>query len=194
MLHQSYYRPKQNEFLEETTLSGHSHNIQLRIASPHDRDAIITVINSVAGERKYLQTDRYCPSPAWERLLSFGINVEEGLLLLVAESNDKIVGFARLSPDSEHPLGRNAGNIGLAFLPLYRSKGFGATILNKLIGYAADLNYRVLTADVLETNICSKKLFARHDFNIVDTNKKFFSFLEKDVNELRYEVELSSTD
>jgi phosphinothricin acetyltransferase len=194
MLYQSYYPPSQNEFLEDISVPSHSHSIQLRIASSHDRDAIIAVINSVAGERKYLQTERYCPSPVWERLLYYGINIEEGLLLLVAESNGKIVGFARLSPDSEHPSGRNTGNIGLAFLPLYRSKGFGATILNKLIGYAVQLNYRVLTADVFETNDCSKKLFTGFGFNVVKVTKKFISFLEKDINELRYQVELSSMD
>ena len=194
MLDLSYFPSSEKEIREDTVEPDRPHSLQLRIASPQDRDGIIAVINSVAGERKYLQTERYCPSPVWERLLSFGINVDEGLLLFVAEVDGKMVGFARLSPDSEHPLGRNAGNIGLAFLPLYRSKGFGATILNKLIGYAAGLNYRVLTADVLETNICSKKLFTRRGFNIIGANKKFFSFLEKDVNELRYQVELSSMD
>lgn len=194
MLHLSYFPSSEKEVWEDTVEPDSPHSLRIRIASSQDRDDIIAVINLVAGERKYLQTERYCPSPVWERLLSYGINIEEGLLLLVAESNGKIVGFARLSPDSEHPLERNAGNIGLAFLPLYRSKGFGATILSKLIDYAIQLNYRVLTADVLETNICSKKLFVRRGFNIVGVTKKFFSFLEKDVNELRYLVELSSND
>jgi RimJ/RimL family protein N-acetyltransferase len=194
MTAQLHEHPILKEILEDIVEIDNRHDLQLHIASPHDREAIIAVINSVADERKYLQTERYCPSPVWERLLSCGINIEEGLLLLVAESNGKIVGFARLSPDSEHPLGRNAGNIGLAFLPLYRSQGFGAIILNKLIGYAIDLDYQVLTADVFETNIRSKKLFAGCGFNVVKVTKKKFSFLEKDIIELRYQVELSSME
>ena len=165
--------------------------LRLRIASASDRANIIELINLVAGERKYLQTDRYCPTPAWEQLLVDGININEGLLLILIENKNEIVGFARLSPDLDHPLGRRAGNIGIALLPLYRSRGFGATILNRLIDYAIILNYQILTANILETNIRSQKLFMRRGFSVTNCREMFLQFLDIFVNELCYEVDLS---
>lgn len=164
-------------------------NLQFHIALANERNSIINVINRVAGEHKYLQTDRYYPSPVWENLLDEGINTNDGLLLLAIESPKGIIGFARVYPDSNHPLERNAGNIGIALLPAYRSRGFGAIILKYLMGYAIALDYRILTANILETNMRSRNLFSSCGFKAVKKKQQLLGFLDAYVNELYYETE-----
>ncbi len=75
----------------------------IRTARSGDRDQVIAVINAVAGERRYLQTDRYLPTPAWEQVLGEGVDPKQGLLLMVVESDRRIVGFARLTREGEQP-------------------------------------------------------------------------------------------
>lgn len=164
--------------------------IRLRVAARSDRSEIIAVINWVAGERKFLQTDRYRPSPAWEELLSEGLNIRNGLLLLAAEDRGMLIGFARLYPDDRRSDCR-AGNVGMALLPLYRSKGIGAIILRVLAASAIALDYDVLTANILESNLRSRKLFSRLGFREVARRKIYLSFLDEAVNELEYELALS---
>jgi RimJ/RimL family protein N-acetyltransferase len=191
MLAELRHNPGLKDILANGVEVDSSSNLCLRIASKSDRNLIINLINSVAGEHKYLQTDHYYSTPAWEQLLSNGINLDEGLLLLVVENKNEMVGFARLSPDLKHPLGRKVGNIGIALVPTHRSRGFGAKILNKLIDYAIYLNYLALTADILETNIRSKRLFIRCGFSAVSHHRIYLRFLNNYVNELCYEVELA---
>lgn len=173
-----------------TWIVGSSKSIRLRVASVTDRQAIVDVINSVAGERKYLQTSQYCPTPLWERLLAEGVHMEDGLLLLVVESLGQIVGFARLYPDESHAGGRQAGNIGIALLRSYRSIGIGAIILKGLIACATELDYQVLTANILETNIRSRRLFARCGFRKVNRRSVFLVFINDHANELYCEMQV----
>lgn len=169
-----------------------SSNISLRIVSASDYNNVINVINTVARERKYLQTDRYIPTPNWEYLLAEGINVKNGLLLMAVENQQGIIGFIRLYPDDEHPLGRRAGNIGLALLHSFRSRGIGAIILKVLISRSSELGYDILTANILESNLRSRKLFSKYGFTQMRCRNIFLDFLNDHVNELYYELELST--
>jgi RimJ/RimL family protein N-acetyltransferase len=190
-LHPSGLSPALERLLGTTWLIGDSKPIRLRIASGADRKDIIDVINSVAGERKYLQTSRYCPTPTWERLLAEGMHAEDGLLLLAVESQEGMIGFARLNPDTEHVLGRKAGNVGIALLRSYRSLGIGAIILRVLSACALELGYGVLTANILESNLRSRRLFSRFGFRNINCRSIFLVFVHDHVNELYCEMKLS---
>ena len=185
----SHWQSLLSENLYNSAPLDESGNISLRIISTSDRNKIIEVINVVAGEGKYLQTNQYVSTPVWESLLVEGINVKRGLLLLAVEDQGMIVGFARLYPDDEHGFGRRAGNIGIALLRSYRSRGIGAIILRALIACAVELDYDVLTANILESNIRSRRLFARQGFKEVNCQNIYLVFLNDHVNELYYEVE-----
>ena len=129
----------------------------------NDLDGIIPVINSVAAEKLYLQTDRYQPTPNWEELLADGFNVASGLLLIVVKYDEKVIGFGRLFPDNLR--GRSTGNIGIVLLPPYRSRGIGTDLLNLLVETASEFGFQNLTADILETNLHSLRLFRRFGFS-----------------------------
>ncbi len=190
-MNQYSFRPVLEPLINTTWIIGDSRHIRLRVASGTDRDDIVAVINSVTGERKYLQTSQYCPTPIWERLLAEGMHVEDGLLLLAVESQGQIIGFARLYPDRSHSYGRQAGNVGMALLRSYRSIGIGAIILRVLIACAAELDYSVLTANILESNIRSRRLFSRYGFRKINSHNVFLVFINDHANELYCEMQMS---
>lgn len=159
----------------------------VRLACPADREQIIRLIDTVAGERRYLQTDRYVPTPAWEQLLSKGVNLREGLLLLVIESGEQTIGFARLTPDLGHPSGRLAGNIGITLLPAYRSQGIGTFALGWLMACAARLQYQTLTANILSTNLRSLRLFRKFGFAPAAVKKIYLPFVGSESEEVTVE-------
>jgi RimJ/RimL family protein N-acetyltransferase len=110
-----------------------------------------------------------------------------GLLLIAILNHETIIGFARLYPDDEHPLGRRAGNIGIALLPSFRSMGIGAIILRVLAACAIELEYDVLTANILESNVRSRRLFTGCGFKKVRCRNIYLDFINDHVNELYYE-------
>jgi GNAT superfamily N-acetyltransferase len=132
---------------------------KIRLADPEDRSGVIDVINTVAAERRYLHTDRYCSTPTWERILSQSQDVVNGLLLLVATDRDRIIGFGRLTVDSDIERSRMTGNIGLALLPAYRRCGIGRRLLRSLTSWAPRLGFARLNAAILAGNTASLWLF-----------------------------------
>lgn len=139
-------------------------HLSLRVARATDRAGIIRVIDAVGGERRFLQTDHYVPTPAWEQALSQGFNAREGILLMAIECEQGVVGFGRLTPDDGPGCPRTVGNIGLTLLPVIRSHGIGAQVLEYLISVAPGLGFDKLTADILTGNVPSRRLFARYHF------------------------------
>ncbi len=190
-MNQHCFWPVLAPLFNTTWFVGGAECIRLRVASETDRNDIVSVINSVAGERKYLQTSKYSPTPTWERLLAEGLHVDDGLLLLAAESQGQIIGFARLYPDGGHAYGRQAGNVGIALLRSYRSLGIGAIILRVLIACAIELDYSVLTANILESNIRSRRLFSRYGFRKINSRSVFLVFINDHANELYCEMQMS---
>ena len=162
----------------------------VRVAQPQDREQIIGIINMVAGERRYLQTDRYLPTPAWEQVLRQGSNAEAGLLLLVVEVDHQIVGFGRLSPDGDHPPGRSVGSLGMAILPTFRSQGIGSILLDTLMASAPLMGFRKLSAAILASNRHSQNLFRKYGFDLLGRRRIRVPFKKDPVEELLVEVDL----
>jgi len=155
-------------------------------ASEADRSEIISVINQVAAERIYLQTDRYCPTPAWERLLDKSIDLDQRLGLFVVKYKHNIIGFGRIIPQAETLY----GNVGIVLLNPFRSLGIGTALLNFLIHWAGRLGYDRMTADILTTNIRSIRLFRRFHFRERDIHLIQSPFSTEKIQEITFELEL----
>lgn len=169
--------------------------ITIRVGCRRDRHAITQLINCVAAEQQYLQTDRYCSTPLWEQALQEGMNRCAGVLLLVVVAKQEIIGFGRLTPDDTNGVDRTVGNIGIALLPPYRSRGIGSQVLTTLLLAAPDLAFRRMTAAILETNIRSRNLFCKFGFQLIAQHQIRLPFLRQDlVDELLYELEVSSKE
>lgn len=156
------------------------------IAKKDDRPKIISIINQVAAERVYLQTDQYRPTPTWERLLNEGIDFDERLVLFVVKYENNIIGFGRLSPQAENL----CGNVGIVLLSPFRSIGIGTALLEFLIAWASRLGYVKMTADILATNIRSIRLFHRFHFKEHDVHFIQSPFSTKYTQEITFVLEL----
>lgn len=144
----------------------------IRVALPQDRPAVVKVIDDVASEGSFLVTSQYYPTPQWEMLLNEGVNLSEGCLLLVAEMDRRIIGFARLFRDLHYFPCRESGNIGIALLPPFRSRGIGQLLLSQLIRCAPELGFRSLCAVSLSDNKVSHQFFLNQHFMLVKTIPK----------------------
>lgn len=161
--------------------------VTITLSRKIEREQIIAVINNVAGEHIFLQTDHYCSTKMWERLLEQGFNAEERLALFVVKYKEKIIGFGRLFPEERQPL---IGNVGIILLRPFRSIGIGTTLLKVLIGFASSLGYVKMTADVLATNVRSIRLFRRFRFVERDIHDFYLANSTENVREIKFEFDL----
>lgn len=86
-------------------------------------------------------------------------------LFLVAEVNDKVVGFIR---GSGNKLKRTSHRIefGIGILKEYWGYGIGKNLLKELIHWADSNGIRKITLHVLETNDTAKKLYENLGFQV----------------------------
>ena len=151
-----------------------------------DRERVIEVINSVAAENRFLQTECYIPTPAWESLLENGTDRKNGKLLFVVCDREKLVGFGRLSPDDLG--GRSSGNVGIVLLPDYRYKKIGSKLLKFIVNIAPRLGYKNLTADILADNFVSLRLFLGHGFTRCSSRDLYLKHRNAVVEEVRVQL------
>ncbi|MDD2922849.1 MAG: GNAT family N-acetyltransferase [Anaerolineales bacterium] len=125
-----------------------------------EREQIVDIINCVAAERKFLQTERYIPTAAWESVLAG--ERRGGQVLIVVKTQSAVAGFGRLFSGGQDE--RRAGNVGIVLLPEFRFQGAGTRLLDLMIAFADDYGYEILTADILADNFISLRLFRSHGF------------------------------
>jgi L-amino acid N-acyltransferase YncA len=164
----------------------------LRTAKPGDRDQIIALINRVAGERRYLQTDCYRPTTSWERLLRVGYDAKAGMALIVLTHSHEIIGIGRLFADSLHTSLCPIGNLGLVLTPAWRDMGLGTKLLLTLIAIARRLGYFYLRADILQSNQRSSRLFQKFGFEITDIHRTYWLAKEVWVDEMTVERSINA--
>jgi len=151
-----------------------------------DRHKIISIINQVAAERIYLQTEQYRSTPAWEKMLDQGLQPDERLALFVVKYKQDIIGFGRLTSQTETLY----GNVGIVLLSPFRSIGIGTALLEFLLHWADRLGYDRMTADILATNIRSIRLFRRFHFKERDIHDIQSPFSVEKIQEITFELEI----
>lgn len=142
------------------------------------------LINTVAGEGRHLQTNAYRATPAWERLLSKGVSHQEGFVLLVAEQETRIIGFARLTAGIHGRKDRHVGNIGVAVRSAYREQGVGSLLLRELLRVAPGLGCSKLTAEIIASNVASIRLFEKFGFLVEGVRRDQYRIGSDYVDEL----------
>jgi RimJ/RimL family protein N-acetyltransferase len=151
-----------------------------------DRSQVIEIINRVAAEGRFLQTECYTPTPVWENLLENGADEGKGYLLVVIKDREKLVGFGRLSPDDLG--GRCTGNIGIVLLPGYRYKGIGTSLLEFIVNIAPQFGYENLTAYILFDNLVSLRLFSGRGFTRFSSRNLYLKHRNAVVEEIRMQL------
>jgi RimJ/RimL family protein N-acetyltransferase len=160
--------------------------------APAEKKNLVKVIDSITGERRYLQTDRYIPTPDWERVLEFGCLPDEGRLLLVVKYKYKLIGFARLFPEEME--GIRVGNIGIGLLKAFRHRGIGTRLLGHIVQIAPTLGYPSLTADILCSNVVSLRLFSHFGFKPIQERERNLPFLDGVTKEVTVQAVLDTPE
>jgi RimJ/RimL family protein N-acetyltransferase len=183
-----------NSCLVKTTTYGHGDTLKygvsltteqtkmpssIRLACPSEREAIVSVINAVAGERRWLHTDHYQPTVLWEQLMTGSIQSRYSLLMVLTVGAT-IVGFARLLPGEQDAV----GDVGIAILPAFRGRGWGTQLLGQLVERSSKMRYKTLTGTILADNLRSIALFRKLGFQVITSGMVNLPFRSSPIREL----------
>nr|HID13980.1 GNAT family N-acetyltransferase [Anaerolineae bacterium] len=103
---------------------------KVRLYRGEDREGLISVVNAVCAEGRWMRTRRFEPTPAWEHALA---NSDCPChLLLMAIDGPRIIGWCRIFPTGED----REGEVGLGLLPPYRNQGLGTQMLRQAVQWA----------------------------------------------------------
>jgi RimJ/RimL family protein N-acetyltransferase len=156
---------------------------QLRPATPADSEVIAANIRSVCAEQVYLYTDTFIMTDEWRQALNRPPDEEGGRLLIVAETNDEVVGHLRLFPEWYGPKGSHVGEVGLSIVHPWRERGIGTAMMVYATDWAKHARFRKLTASVIATNRRALDLFGKFDFSQEGCRVRQFNVLGQYVDE-----------
>jgi ribosomal protein S18 acetylase RimI-like enzyme len=151
------------------------HNLHYIIRSAMEKDAknLSEVRLQIDGETENLDREKgeeYIDESGFKQIIK---NDTESInnLFLVAEVNEKIVGFSRCAGNK---LKRTAHKIefGVCVLEEYWGYGIGKNVLKESIHWADSNEIKKITLNVLETNDKAIKLYKKYGFEVEGILKK----------------------
>jgi phosphinothricin acetyltransferase len=141
--------------------------MHVRPAAPDDAPAVAAIYNHGIAERQATFETR--PRSAREVLAW----LDEGRPFLVAaNSDDTLLGFARLSPYSVRKAYDGIGEHGIYVDPAARGRGVGKRLLQELAYAAEHAGYHKLTSRVFTTNAASLALHRAAGFTEVGIQRR----------------------
>jgi L-amino acid N-acyltransferase YncA len=137
--------------------------VTIRAASEEDLQAIVEIFNQAVRTRT--STGYLSETTVEERTIWFTEHPPKKYPILIAEQNQRIVGWASIDP---YRKGRKAFEktveVSLFIHQEHTRKGFGNQLLNAMMQTAKKLGYTTLFAIVLDKNAGSRRLFEKNDF------------------------------
>ncbi|GAA4111266.1 GNAT family N-acetyltransferase [Aquimarina addita] len=91
---------------------------------------------------------------------------------LKAIMNNKIVGWAALSPISKRQVYKGVGEVSIYILSKYRNQGIGKSLLSALISESEKVGFWSLQASIFNTNKASLQLHTSMGFRIIGYKEK----------------------
>lgn len=91
---------------------------------------------------------------------------------LVAVDNDRVVGYAVLSPVSSREVYKGVAEVSVYVHPDFHSKGIGKSLLSRLIEESEKEGFWTLQAGIFPQNHASVKLHLNCGFRLIGTKEK----------------------
>jgi RimJ/RimL family protein N-acetyltransferase len=137
-------------------------NCTIRPYTITDRSLLITTINAVCAEGRWMRTRCYEPTPAWEHALA-----EPNCschLLLIAVDEERVVGWCRVFRDAN---AQTNADVAIGLLPDYRGHGLGTELFKRTMAWTCEneLGYLYLTTRV--DNMRAIYFFKKFGFTVV---------------------------
>lgn len=158
---------------------------QVRRFMPSDASQVISAIDSVCAEGIYLVTERYTPTPQWEKVLHNPAKYPDHLLL-VPEVDGQVIGWCRVFPN-DSPKTQHVGEVGIGLLQPFRERGFGTALMECAIEWARAQGLEKLTVSTFSTNLRAINLFKKMGFAITGRRYKQYKLGEEHVDEVLME-------
>ncbi|MRH44459.1 GNAT family N-acetyltransferase [Aquibacillus halophilus] len=139
------------------------------VRSAVEKDAInlSKVRLQVDGETENLDREKgeaYIDESGFKQLIKEDSEIHNNLFL-VAEANEKIVGFSRCEGNKLKRMSHKI-EFGICVLKEYWGNGIGKNLLKESINFADSNGIKKITLKVLETNIQAIKLYEENGFEV----------------------------
>lgn len=114
-------------------------NYNIRTVRPGDAEAIVSIMNSVIAESKYLITisEEYNKTSEEQRKSIHNILENEKETLLVAELNGEVVGYIIFFSQARKRMS-HTGSVGMMVNKNHRGMGIGKMLMKALLDWAAN--------------------------------------------------------
>ncbi|MGC9398234.1 MAG: GNAT family N-acetyltransferase [Anaerolineae bacterium] len=123
-----------------------------------DQDLLITVIDTVCGERKWMHTARFKATPRWAHALSHPECPDH--LLMVPRVEGRPIGWCRVFP-TDAP---KEAELGLGLLPPYRNQGLGTCLIQHAMTWAEHRGLSRLKLTTRRDNRRAIHVFKKYSF------------------------------
>lgn len=139
----------------------------VRGATSADADAICAIYNVAMAERgSTFETEPRCAADFEERIGA------ERYPFLVAEADDRVVGWGGLASYSARPCYAGIGEASVYVAPEARGRGVGTALAEALAGEAEDKGFHKMVGKLFTDNIASIRLVERCGFSSVGTHRR----------------------
>lgn len=162
---------KEGQILEKMKIKKNEEEIEVvfRLPKKSDTKKLMKCINSLVEERAMIaQMKKVTLTEEKEYLKKMLSNIKEGKeILVVVESQDKIIGSSSLSLGKKGLVHEHVAGFGIVLIKGYRGLGIGKKLMDLMINLARKkLNAEILTLSVFEKNKNAKQLYKDLGFKI----------------------------
>lgn len=141
-------------------------DFSIRRAVPSDAPNVIALIDAVGAEGLWLATERFVPTPQWENVL-YHPDADSRAILIVAETQERIVGWCRVFPHIFGNKSRHVADVGIGVHQDFRGRGIGNALMQNAIVWARENGFEKLMLDLYSTSETAKRLFENVGFHVV---------------------------
>ena len=145
----------------------------IRVAEAVDAKAILGLLKHVGKDTPYLSVGPKGVNLSVDQQvdLIYRYNDSQNSIMLIAESDDQIVGMATVAViDNDRQ--SHVAEVGISIIKEYWGYGIGSILTEEIIEFARHADIKVLTLEVVTKNKRSVSLYEKYGFNVAGTLSK----------------------
>lgn len=157
-------------------------SIRIEKAIPSDAEKLLKYLKQVGGETDNLTFGPEGMPFSVEAEAEFISSMENSIdnIMLLAKSNDKIVGCASLNRLPRRM--KHRGDFAISVAKDYWNKGIGSQLLNNIIAFAKENDFEVIDLQVRGDNKSAIHLYEKHGFEKIGEHPAFFKIDDENIS------------
>ena len=142
--------------------------VTIRFLTANDKEALFQMFSSMSSEAL-----KWSMAPYTMEVIQRWINNIKNLIPLVAEYNNRIVGYASIYK-FQHPRRKEIGDLAIYLHQDFHNVGLGTAMMKKLLQLAKEHKMHKLELYVVEDNKAAVALYKKFGFKIEGISKDSF--------------------